>query len=118
MYGDIALDALLQGDERLGSHHARDVLQTSVQQVHELLVIAGIELHHHGVWTSSEVTLYDFGDMAQALYHVLVHGTTLQRDTYIGTGGIAQTLGVYVETATHDDPILNEVLYTLMDGGT
>jgi hypothetical protein len=64
------------------------------------------------------VTFYDFGDMAQTLYYILVHRATLQRDTYVGAGRITQALGVYVETATHDDTVLNEVLHTLVDGGT
>ena len=67
VYGDLSLDALFQRDQCLGSHHTRDVLQTSVQQVHQLLVVTSKEFDHHGVWTSREVTFYDFWDVSQTL---------------------------------------------------
>ena len=86
--------------------------------MHQLFVVAGIELDHHGVRTGSEVTLYDFGYVAQTLYHIFIHGAAFQRDAHIGAGGVAQTLGVHIETAAHDDTILYEVLHTLVDGCT
>jgi hypothetical protein len=64
------------------------------------------------------VTLYDFGYVAQTLYHIFIHGAAFQRDAHIGAGGVAQTLGVYVEAATHDNAVLNEVLYALVNGST
>jgi hypothetical protein len=56
--------------------------------------------------------------VSQTFNHVLIHRAALQCDAYIGAGGVAQTLGVDIESATHDDTILYQVLDTLVDGGT
>ena len=95
-----------------------DGLQLIVEQIHELLVIAGIELKKHGVGTSGEMALHDFGDVEQTLHHLLVHVASLEVDTDIGAGGITQALGVDIETAAGDVTILHQVLHTLMNGCT
>ena len=118
MDGNLALDALLQRDERFSCHHARNLLQLTVQQIHQLLVVAGVELHHHGVGTRGEMALHHLGDMLQALHHLLVHRAALQVDAHIGAGAIAQGLGVDIEAAAGDDVALDEALHTLVDGGT
>jgi hypothetical protein len=64
------------------------------------------------------VTLYHLWDVLESLDNVLIHRTTLQRDTHIGTGRVAQTLGIDVKTTPHDDFTLNEVLNALMNGST
>ena len=53
--------------------------------------------------------------MLQALYHLLVHRTLLEVDAYIGTGGIAETLGIHIETTARDDIGIDQMLHTLMD---
>jgi hypothetical protein len=64
------------------------------------------------------MTFHDFRDMLQALYHILIHGTTLKCDTHIGTGTVAQALGVDIKATAHDNVRLYQMLYTLMDGCT
>ena len=43
MYGNLTFDTLLQRDERLGGHHTWNLLQLSVEQMHELFVVARID---------------------------------------------------------------------------
>ena len=56
--------------------------------------------------------------MLYSFHYVLIHRTTFQGDSYVGTGGVSQTFGVNVETATHDDVTLYEVLDALVDSCT
>ena len=64
------------------------------------------------------MALHDFRDVLQTLHHLLIHTTLLQVDAYIGTGAVAQTFGIHVESAASDDISIDQVLHTLMDGGT
>ena len=93
-------------------------LQLTVQQLHQLFVILGIELDKHRIRACGEMTLHHLGDVLQLLHHVLVHRTLLQVDAHVGTGAVAQTLRVHVEAAARDDIGIDEVLHTLMDGCT
>ena len=113
----LALDALLERDERLGAYHAVDALQFVVQKVHELLVVAGIELHEHGVGTCGEVTFHHLGDSGNALYNLFIHTAALKVETHVGAGGVAEALGVHVETASCDHATFDKVLHALVDGG-
>jgi hypothetical protein len=54
----------------------------------------------------------------EAFDDCLIHRATLQRDTYIGTSGVTQALGIDVKTTPHDDFTLNEVLNTLVNGSS
>ncbi len=74
-------------DESLGRNYAWNSLELVVEQVHKLLVIAGIELQEHGVRTGCEVTLHNLRDILKSLYHLLVHITTLQVKSHVCTGG-------------------------------
>ena len=95
-----------------------DALQLTIQQIHQLFVVAGIELDEHRVGACGEVALHHLRDELQALYHVLVHRTFLEVDADIGTGAVAQTLRVDIEAAASDDVGIDEVLNTLVDGCT
>jgi hypothetical protein len=64
------------------------------------------------------MTLHHLGDMLQALHHILIHRALLKGYAHIGTGGIAQALGVDIEAAARDDIGIDEVLNTLVDGST
>ena len=64
------------------------------------------------------MALDHFGYMLQALDDILVHRTFLEVDAYIGTGTVAETLGVDIEAAASDDISIDEMLHTLMDGST
>lgn len=115
--GNVALDALLKRYQRLGSRYARNLLQLSVDQVHQLLIVAGIELDKHGVGACGEMTLDNLGNVRQELHHIAIHGAALQRNAHIGAGVIAQRLGIDVEPAARDDSCIDEALHALMDGG-
>ena len=53
------LDTLFQGDQGLSSYNAWYLLHLIIQQVHQVFVVACIEFSQHGVWTGSEVALYN-----------------------------------------------------------
>ena len=113
-YRNLPLYALFQRDQRLGGNDTGDILQSAVQQVHQLFVVAGIELDKHGVRTCSEVTLNNLMDMLQALHDILIHRTTLKGYAHVRTSGISQTLRVDIEATTHDDTTLYQMLNALM----
>ena len=61
-----------------------DALHLVVKQVHELFVVACVELYEHGVRTSGEVALNDFGYVVKALNYRLIHVSALKRyATYV-----------------------------------
>ena len=64
-----SLDALLQRDKGLCSNYTRNALHLVVQQIHQLLIVAGIQLYKHGVRTRGKVALYDLRYVLQALYY-------------------------------------------------
>lgn len=117
-YGDDALDALLERDEGLGGDYALYALHLVVEQVHELLIVAGIEFDEHGVRTGGEVAFHDLGDLEELLDNLLVHAAALKVESDVGTGGVADALRVDTEAAAGDDAALDEVLHALVDGRT
>ena len=113
---NLPYQALLERNERLGSHHARDVLNLAVEQFHQVLIVAGIELDHHGVTASGEVNFYNLGNLFELGHDSLVHGTALQCQANESTGGIAQCLGVDNVARTSNDTHINHALDALMNG--
>ena len=61
------------------------------------------------------MALYDFRNACKALNNLLVHTATLQIQSHIGASGIAQSLRIHIETTTRNDPVLDEMLYSLMN---
>lgn len=116
--GHLAVDGLLERNERFGGDDARNLLDAVVEQAHEVFVVVGIELDEHGVGAGGEVTLHDFRNLVQLLHGVAVHGAALQRDAHVGAGAVAQTLGIDVVAGPYDDARLDEALHALMDGRT
>ena len=116
--GNLTAHTLLQGDECLGGYHTRNVLQLIVEQVHQLLIVTGKEFHKHRVRTGSEMAFHYLGNMHETLNDLLVHRTALKRNAYVGAGTVTQRLGIHIETGACDDTIVNQMLYTLMNGGT
>ena len=114
----LALYALLERYERLRSHNSRYILKLAVEQVHKLLIVAGIQFYEHCIRPGSEVTLHYLGDVAQPFHHFLVHASTFERDADIRTCGISETLGVYIKSAAHYHIAVYQMLHTLMYGCT
>ena len=75
--GDVALDALFERDKCLCCHYAGYALQLLVDEVHELFVVFGEELHHHGVRACGEVAFYHLGYVFELFDHTFVHVATL-----------------------------------------
>jgi hypothetical protein len=118
VYWYLASYALVERNERLSGIHARNHLHLVVEQVHKLLVVAGVNLEQHGVRACGEVAFHYLGDGEQLLHYILIHASTLEVKTDVGAGGVAHTLGVDVETTASDDATGDEVLHTLVNGCT
>ena len=72
------------------------LLHLVVQQIHQMLVVAGIYLGQHGVRTSGEVAFYNFGNLAQLSNYRLIHGALFQLDSYVSAGSVSKGLGIYM----------------------
>ena len=94
------------------------MLQLIVEQVHELLVVTGIEFDEHGVRTSGEVAFHNFRNVLQSLHHFLVHVATLQVQSHVCTSRVTQALRVDIESTTRDKSCLHQMLHTLVDSCT
>ncbi len=82
--GNLAVDRLVEGDEGLGAHHAVDGLDFIVEQLHQVLVVAGIYLDEHGVGACGKVTFHNLGNFLQLGHHIAVHGPPLQVHADVG----------------------------------
>ena len=81
-----------------------------------MFIVLGVEFHEHGVGAGREMTFHHFGNLVQTLHHILIHAAPLQVQPYVSAGGIAQTLGIDVESAARDDAPFHEMLHPLVDG--
>lgn len=115
---NLTLDTLLQRDEGLGGNHAWDGLQLIIEQVHELLVVTGIEFDEHGVRACSEVAFHNFRNVLQSLHHFLVHVATLQVQSHVCTSRVTQALRVDIESTTSDETSFHQMLNSLVNGCT
>lgn len=115
--GHFFLDALLQGDKCLGGIHSCYALYLVVEQVHELLVVLGIELHEHRVRTCGVVAFHNLWNMLELINHLLVERTFLQGDAHVGASGVAQALGIDIVARAYYHVHVDQALDTLMDGG-
>lgn len=117
-YRYFAVDRMVERNESFSAGNTRNHLYLFVQQLHEMLIVAGIELDEHGIRAGSEVTFHDLGNLLYLGHYVAVHGTALQINTYICAGGITEYLGIDMITGTCDHIHIYEALKALMDGGT
>ena len=69
---NLAFDTLLKRNKRLCSNHTVNILKTTIQQLHQLFIITGIELDEHGIGTGGEVALHHLGDVLQLLNDILM----------------------------------------------
>ena len=99
MYRYLALDALVERDKSLGRHNSRNHLHLVVEQIHELFVVAGIQLEKHCVRTGGVVALNNLVYVLQLLYHVLVHAAAFEVQSYVGACAVAYAFGVDIESA-------------------
>lgn len=113
---DLAVKALLEADESLGGVNAGDMLDLVVEELHEMLVVEGINLDEHRVGASGEMALYNLGDLLQLLGGLTVEGTLLQRYTDVGARVVTQTVGIHNIAGACDDPHVDEALQALVDG--
>ena len=108
----------LSADDLASNRYAEDFLHFVIQQVHQVLVVAGIYLGQHGVRTSGEVAFHYFGNLFQLCHYRLVHGAFFQLDTHIRAGSVSEGFRVDVITRTYNDTEINQTLHTLVDGST
>ena len=111
-----AVDGVVEADECLGAHHAGDVLDAVVEQLHEVLVVSGVEFEEHRVGAGGEVALDDLFDFLDLWDDASVHGSALKTYTYICAGGVPERFGVDCVARSGNDVHLGQALYALMDG--
>ena len=112
-----SLEGNIKLDQRLGSDDPREPLDGTVEDTHQVIVVDSIELDEHRVGTCGEVTFDDLRDLTHALSYLLVQRATLEADTDIRTGIIADLLGVDVVLLRGEHTILDHAHQTLIDGG-
>ena len=70
---DLSVHALLKRDKRFGLRYALNMLDTVVEQLHEMLVVLSVNLDEHGVGTSGEGTFYHLSDLYAFPNHAKIH---------------------------------------------
>ena len=93
------------------------MLDAVVEQIHEMLIVAAVELDEHGVAAGGEMAFHDFRNGFELHGHVFIHGAALQFDADVGAGGISNAFGANGVARTCDDTCFNEALHALMNGG-
>lgn len=115
---NLAVEALLKRDEGLGLCYAGNVLDLVVEQLHEVLIVACVNLDEHGVRAGREVALHNLGNLLEFVDSLAVHRAFLKFYAYIGAGIVTQCLGIYVIARACDDFHLDEALDALMNCST
>ena len=112
----LAVDAVVERDKGLGPGHSLDILNLVVKQLHQVLVVAGIELDKHRVRAGGEMALHYFGDFFKLGNNVAVQRAAFKVDADIGAGAETEYFRVYRVSRPRDDVKVNHALDALMDG--
>ena len=118
MYRYFSLYALLERNKCFGGNDSRNGLHLVVEQVHELFVVACIQLHKHGVRTCGEVTFHYLGYVDKTLYDILVHASAFEVQSDVCACGISDALRIDIESAACYHSVFYEMLYALVYGGS
>lgn len=111
------MDAVVERYECLGACDTVNHLDFVVEQIHQMLVVAGVELDEHRVGACGEVALNHFGDFLKLRHHIAVHGSALEVDADVGAGAVTEYLRVDVIARSGDDVKVNHALNALVDSG-
>ena len=112
------MDAVVKGNEGFCAGDSRNCLDFAIEQLHEMLIVAGKKLDEHGVGAGGEVAFHNFRYFLKFGNHLVVHGTALKIHTYECAGAITEELCTHVVTGTGDDTEIHHALYALMNGST
>lgn len=87
--GDDPVDRVVERYKSLCADDSGYHLYLVVEQIHQMLVVAGIEFDEHRVRAGREMTFDNLRYFVKLSHDVAVHGAALEIDAYIGACGIA-----------------------------
>lgn len=99
----VPVEAFLQGDQGLRTFDAADLLELVVQDIAELVDVAGDDLNEHAVIARSVVDADDLGDFLQILRHLVVQGAFFQIDADESGDIVSEKFEVDIEFSAPDD---------------
>ena len=89
-----------------------------MDELHEMVVVAGVELDEKVHAARGHVALHHLGHLAQGLHHRVVARRVLQVERNVGASLIAYFFRVEDELRTLDDTEIGKFLNTLVDSRT
>ena len=115
--GECAAEDFAEGDEGLGAEESQG-LQALVDEVEEMLVVAGIHLDEHVVLTGGEVALHHFGYFFEFLYYFVEFVRLFEEDAYESAGVISECSGFDECARSFEDVCSLKFSDALMDGSS
>ena len=107
---------LVERYEGFCAGNARYHLYLLVEKLHQVLVVAGVQLDQHRVGAGGEVAFHDFGYLLELGHYFAVHGAALEVHTYVCAGGISEYLGVDIVARACDYLEVYHALQALVYG--
>lgn len=79
---EAAVDAVVKGNEGFCAGDSRNCLDFAIEQLHEMLIVAGKKLDEHGVGAGGEVAFHNFRYFLKFGNHLVVHfSKNMQNDS-------------------------------------
>ena len=117
LYGEGAGEDFTEGNDGFGAKHSHG-LEFVVDEVEQVLVVVGVDLHEHVVGAGGEVNFGDFGHYLEFLDYVVEGGSFLEVDTHEGASVVAQGGGLDQSARTFKDIGGLEFCDALVNGST
>lgn len=116
--GELAVDAVVEGDERLGGCDAVYHLDFVMEYFHKMFVVTGIQFDEHRIRARGIVTFNHFGNFFKFGDNIAIHSPTNEVNANIGTCVITNCFWADIVAGAGDDAHIDHSLDTLMDGCT
>ena len=114
----MAVHGLFEDDHSFCLGDAVNVLDSVGEEVHEVAVIAGINLDEHRVGTCCEVAFNDFGNIFQFAGDFAVKGAAFKFDPDESASVKPEFVGIDGISGAGDDVEVHELLDALVDSGS
>ena len=111
---NLTIDGGIERNDRLRTRQTEG-LQLVVDDVEQMMVVAGIYLYEHVETTCSVVTFYHFRNLLQFLNYVIKLSGILQVQTYVGARFISHLLRVDYELRTFQYSEISKLLNALVN---
>ena len=113
--GKLAAERFFEGDNRFGTRQPQR-LQFGVDNLQQVVVVAGVYFQEHIILTGGIVAFYDFGNMLQFIDDLFELSRRLQVHTDVGARLEADSVGVEGKFRTFDDAEIGQFLHALVYG--